>query len=154
MKNNRLIRKIKRIFLENKIRCIIVLSILILFVIALIILFNFNNNDNKLVAKKDNNIYVKGIIKEEMYKGLKFYNIKFSKDNDIYILELSIKNTTKEAIDIEKVNIPIKDKDGKVIVTLLGYIGDKIGPDEVRTITTSTSIDLSNAYKKEIEDFS
>lgn len=102
--------------------------------------------------KNPNEIVTKGIKKDETYNGLTFTNTKLVKEAGIYTLTTIVKNTTSKPIDVEEVSIPVKDKEDIVIVSLLGYIGDTLQPNEERQISASTDMDLSNAYTKEIQD--
>ena len=65
---------------------------------------------------------------------------------------MDVKNDNKEKFTDKQVDIILKDKKGKTIITLLGYIGDNLKPGETRTITASISadVDLSKATDKEI----
>ena len=143
-------------FFKNHIDTIIPIIITIFIVLLAIILFLItkdstneivNNGEEKIKA-----ITEKGIIKSEEYQGLEFSNITLIKENDIYTLTADVKNTSKEVNKTMMVDIPIKDKKGNVIITLLGYIGKELAPGETVTISASTGADLSNAYTKEIAE--
>lgn len=49
------------------------------------------------------------------------------------------------------INIVIKDKDGKLLVTLQGYVGGSILAGLTREITSSVNMNLANAYEIEYE---
>ncbi len=128
---------------------------IVLFVVLLaVILFLVFGKSSKEVVTKDEEkpsaVTEKGVVKDEVYQGLKFTNATLIKDKGIYTLSVDVKNESKEKSTVTMVNIPIKDKDGNEIITLLGYIGKELGPGETATVTASTSADLSNAYTKEI----
>lgn len=150
-----LLRKLKRIILDNKGMSIAVGAVIVLALVALILNVAKTTKDEKDATKKEESlsaITAEGIIKEEEYNGLKFTNISLIKENKIYTMSLDVTNTTEQAIEVEQVNIPIKDADNNTLITLLGYIGDPLKPKETRTITAGTSADLSKAFTKEITE--
>lgn len=141
---------------RHKKQSIIVAIVLIIIIIAIVIALTLTSNSKGKNLSQNTDqisaITTEGIIKEEEYKGLKFTNISLIKEKNMYTMTLDVTNTTNEAIEIQKVNIPLKDKKGNEIITLLGYIGDKLEPKETRTITASTSSDLSKVVTKEITE--
>ncbi len=91
------------------------------------------------------------IIKDESYGGLNFTNTTLVNDNGQYTLSIDVKNPTEADINLEQVNIVLKDKDGNEVISLLGYIGDPLKPNETRTITSFVDADLSKVTSKTIE---
>ena len=112
--------------------------------------------DNKETAKKTEEkitaITAPGIIQDEEYKGLSFTNTTLIKKGNIYTLSMNVTNKTKETSEITKVYIPVKTENGDVITNFVGYIGEDLKAGETRTITASTSGDLSKVVKKEITE--
>ena len=146
------IEKIKKFVKENKKLVTIVGGIILLIIIVAISISIFSNkngaaNKNKVVANTNS-----GIVENEEYKNLKFSNATLVKENNQYTLTMDVKNDNKENFTDKQVDIILKDKKGKTIITLLGYIGDNLKPGETRTITASISadVDLSKATDKEI----
>lgn len=142
----------KELLKENKkLLAIAIAAAAVILVASVVFGITASNNDKA----KDNGtkaITAAGVVKDETFKELKFTNSTLVKDNDIYTLTMDVVNTSKQASKITEVNIPIKDKDGNEIITLLGYIGRELAPDEKAIITASTSADLSGAYTKEITE--
>lgn len=66
-------------------------------------------------------------------------------ENGSSTLVTNVYNTSSETQYIKSFNIVIKDSDGNVMVTLLGYIGEEIPSGDTRQITSSSDIDLSKA---------
>lgn len=129
-----------------------VVIVLALLLVVILLLTTGKKEVSVKEGEKVTAITEKGIIKDEEYKNLKFSNATLIKENGIYTLSIDVQNTSKETINVDAVNIPIKDKNGNEIIALLGYIGKELKPDEVTTITASTSADLSKAYTKEITE--
>ncbi len=151
------LNQFKKIVLNHKKVSIGIIIILIVFIVAIVTLVINNNEGSTSNKKKEDKLIVNtnaGIIKEEEYKGLKFSNITLikAKDTETYTLSMDVTNTTSETSNITQVDIPIKNKKGEVEVTLLGYIGEDLKPNETRTITASAGIDLSKSASKEIKE--
>ena len=67
------------------------------------------------------------------------------------VLTKLVTNSTSTDYKLDEYIIIIKDKDGKEIVRIPGYVGDTIKAGETRTINSSVDIDLSNAGSIEYE---
>ena len=146
----------KKTRLKIKLKVLIPIAIIVLMMLIALISFlalgkkdntvDLSDNAKKLVIKEE------GIVKTEKYNNLEFSNVSLTKNNDIYILSMDVKNMAKEKSKLTHVDIIVKDKKGSEIVTLSGYIGKELEPDEVTTVTSSTYADLSEAYTKEITE--
>lgn len=146
---------IKNFFTNHKNECIIAGVIIIVAIIALVCVLTFSGNGKTEVVKGDDSVKkvtAEGVVKDETYKGLKFTNVQLAEDGENYTLTMEVTNTNSETSKITRVFIPLKDKDGKTIISLLGYIGDDLKPNETRTITASTGLDLSKATDKSITE--
>ena len=140
--------------MNKKTLIIIIVAVLVLLIVgATLIITNGKKAETKEENKKESKeaITETGIIKDESYGGLNFTNTTLVNDNGQYTLSIDVTNPTKADIDLEQVNIVLKDKDGNEIISLLGYIGDPVKPDETRTITSFADADLSKAASKTIE---
>ena len=71
--------------------------------------------------------------------------------NGITKLTTSVTNDTDTDYKLNEYMIIIKDKEGKEIVKIPGYVGDTIKAGETRTINSSVDIDLSKAASIEYE---
>ena len=131
---------------------IITISIILLAVILFLVRDKMSGDMNSNEQNETTAVTEKGVIKDEEFQGLKFTNATLINKDGIYTLSVDVKNTSKEASKVTSVNIPIKDKNGHEIITLLGYIGKVLKPGETTTIVASTSADLSKAYTKEITE--
>ncbi len=139
--------------MNKKALIIIIVAVLVLLIVgATLIITNGKKAETKKQKKEVKEaITAEGIIKDESYGGLNFTNTTLVNDNGQYTLSIDVTNPTKADIDLEQVNIVLKDKDGNEIISLLGYIGDPVKPDETRTITSFADADLSKAASKTIE---
>ena len=151
------LNEFKKFIMKHKKAAIAIAAVILIAVVAIVILVVNNNKDNKTTKKEEDKLIANtnaGIIKEEEFKGLKFSNITLikGKGTDVYTLSMDVTNATNETSNITQVDIPIKNKKGEVEVTLLGYIGEDLKPNETRTITASASIDLSKSATKEIKE--
>ncbi len=133
----------------NKKVLIAVIAVIVVVALAGVIMLIVNNN--KKEESKKEAITAKEVIKDETFNGLNFTNTTLIKENGQYTLQMSVTNPSSKKIDLEEVNIVLKDKEGNEIVTLLGFIGDPMKPNETRTVTSSVSMDLSKVKSKTIE---
>lgn len=85
------------------------------------------------------------VIKDQTFEGLTFTNTSLTTTNGVSTLITEVSNSTGEDYTLEEFTITIKNKDGEVITTIPGYVGDVIKNGETRTINSSIDIDLSNA---------
>lgn len=134
--------------MNKKVLVAIIVAVVVL-LIAGIIMFIINNKEGQ--SKKEA-ITLEEIIKDEKFGGLEFTNTTFIKENGQYTLSMDVKNPSDKEINLEEVNIVLKDKKGNELVTLLGYIGPAMKANETRTITSSVSMDLSKVKSKTITE--
>ena len=103
--------------------------------------------DNKKDSTKDD-VKVnteENVIKDQTFEGLTFTNTSLTTTNGVSTLITEVSNSTGEDYTLEEFTITIKNKDGEVITTIPGYVGDVIKNGETRTINSSIDIDLSSA---------
>ena len=98
-----------------------------------------NTKDDVKVNTEEN------VIKDQTFEGLTFTNTSLTTTNGVSTLITEVSNSTGEDYTLEEFTITIKNKDGEVITTIPGYVGDVIKNGETRTINSSIDIDLSNA---------
>lgn len=85
------------------------------------------------------------VIKDQTFEGLTFTNTSLTTTNGVSTLITEVSNSTGSDYTLEEFTITIKNKDGEVITTIPGYVGDVIKNGETRTINSSIDIDLSSA---------
>lgn len=107
------------------------------------------NESNK---KEENKIEVNNseeVVEDKVVEGLKLTNTSLTWDGTQSTLITEVSNNTGSDKELKSFDIKVLDKDGKEMVTLLGYVGEVIPNGEVRTITSSTNSDLSDAKSVE-----
>ena len=127
------------------------IAILVLLVFSLMITGCKKNEEQKKTTTESNKITVtaKNVIKEQTVSGLKFKNISMVVNESITTLKIDVENTTKKDIEVEEIIINVKNKKGKTIASLTGYVGGIVKSKETKKITNTSDIDLSKAYSLE-----
>lgn len=114
-----------------------------------------NDNKNPNNGKDDTNVVTpiantdEAVVGEQIIDGLKFTNVTLISEGESTVYTADVVNTTDTAIDVKSFNIILKDKDGNDLVTLLGFVGSTIAPNESAQITSSVSMNLLNAKSVE-----
>ncbi len=119
----------------------------LLLVVTLVTGCGCTKKDNKKNNAKDD-VKVnteENVIKDQTFEGLTFTNTSLTTTNGVSTLITEVSNSTGSDYTLEEFTITIKNKDGEVITTIPGYVGDVIKNGETRTINSSIDIDLSNA---------
>ena len=91
------------------------------------------------------------VIKDREVDGIKLTNSSVITTDGVTDITTSVTNPTSEDYHLDEFKIIVKDKNGDVMITLPGYVGDVIKAGETRTIRSSVSMDLSNAKSIEYE---
>lgn len=147
------IDKIKQFIGKHRKASVITAIVLIVIIIGLIFFGTMDRaEDNKSKKKTEETraITAEGLIREDRFEGLVFNNVMLIKKGDMYTLTMDVRNETANEIDIPQVDVDMIDKNGNTLITLLGYIGEKMQPNETRTITSSTQVDLTKVKDKKI----
>ena len=79
--------------------------------------------------------------------NLKLTNIDITTENKVTTYKATVTSDKDEFVN--SITMTLKDKDGKVIVKLLGYIGRELKQNEGIVITARTDADISNLYSIE-----
>ena len=107
-----------------------------------------DNNDNPAVVEPSANTE-EAVIGEQTIDGLKITNVTLISQGERTTVSADVVNVTDAAIDAKSFDIIYKDADGNRIVTLLGYIGTTIEPNQMVTMSSNVDINLSNAKSVE-----
>lgn len=86
-----------------------------------------------------------GVIEDKEQNGLTFTNTSLKVSDTGSTLVTLVTNTTENDIEVRVFNIIIKDKKGKEITTLKGYVGDIVKAGEAKEIVSNSDLDLSDA---------
>lgn len=148
----------------NKTHFYIVLAILVLLSITIVVINNLKACDN-CVKEDGNGEEINQNVKREVN-----LNEEITKDREVegflitnnYLYTETrddktvsskftaiVNNNTGSDKEVKSFDIIFKDKDGKEIITLLGYIGQTIPNGESRSIESNVDIGLLNAYSIE-----
>ena len=122
-------------------------ALLAIFALALVTGCGCAKKDNKKDNTKDD-VKVnteENVIKDLTFEGLTFTNTSLTTTNGVSTLITEVSNSTGSDYTLEEFTITLKIKDGEVITTIPGYVGDVIKNGETRTINSSIDIDLSSA---------
>ena len=85
-----------------------------------------------------------GYLSNQTVEGLTFENASLIYENGVTTYTVEVVNDLEEDYNLNNINIIFKDGDGKEIVSLLGYIGDKLSVGESKQIDTSIDQEISN----------
>ncbi len=93
-----------------------------------------------------------GVIGDKELEVFKFENTSFiTNEQGETTLITQVTNTSSETAYLKSFNIIVKDKNGNQLIDppLLGYIGEEVPAGVSRTITSTSSISLADAYSIE-----
>lgn len=142
----------EKLMKEQRIK--IILAGILVVLLALTLWFSLKPKDNtKKIAKTEKEMFAhtdKEIIKEEQLDDLKFSNVTLITENGYTTFSCDVTNSKDEEVNVENVNIELKDKDGNTVITLLGNIGSSLKPNETRVITASAKGEFKNVVSKTI----
>ena len=106
-----------------------------------------NKKTDKKEKTKENKIVIdkKDVVKEQEIDGIKISNVNLNVIDGLSTYTATVTNTTDKNISIEDIDIIIKDKEEKELVSMLGYIGGTIKPNDKKEIISTTDLDLNDA---------
>lgn len=91
----------------------------------------------------------KDVIKDQEVEGLKLTNTALVTEPGNSTLTTEVSNPTGQDIQLLSFDIYVKDKNGNLIITLIGYVGESIPAGQTRTIVSSTDMNLKDATSVE-----
>lgn len=140
---------------------ILLIAIFIITIILGLIRIGMENNwfaeSNKIETNTEKQEFVEVLedgtklnVSDKMKEVKKFEefeisNLKVTENNNVTLLEGTITNVGKTEEGGYPVNLIIKDKEGKEIITIAAFIG-KLEPGKSTQLSTSATFDYSNAY--------
>lgn len=108
-----------------------------------------NGGTNEPVVSEPSANTNTNVIAEQDFEGLKINNVSLITEGETSVFTADVVNTTSENIEVKSFDIIMKDANGNEVITLLGYIGNTIAPNNSSTITSSVEMDLSNVVTVE-----
>ena len=146
---------------------IIILVVVVLVIVAAVIFLSIGgkkgneNNANTNQGNKTNNTNDindpnstgnelkpntnEGVVGDKIIEGLKFTNSSLVTSEAGSNLISLVTNTTDTNIEVRIIDIIVKDKDGKLLVNMQGYVGGSIPAHDSREVYSSVDMDLSSA---------
>ncbi len=139
--------------MKNKKLIMAIFAIAGIAIIGVGVYFLFFNKDKEDDKKKDTETQEEtkantneGVIKDQTVGSLEMTNTSLTINKDgTSQLVTSVSNKTAETVTVETFDIYVKDKDGNLLVTLVGYVGGEVPAGETREIVSNVTMDLSNA---------
>ena len=126
--------RIKNMTLKQKIISAIVLVFLLAVGTTLVLNFTLSSDDvNTFYGIK---------LEDETLDNLELTNIKITEEEGITSYEATVK--AESEIDVNYIEIKIKDEKEEEILTLIGYVGASMKKNDERKIRASTDADLKN----------
>lgn len=83
------------------------------------------------------------IVKEQNMNGVSITNITLTTKDNTTTYQATVTNTTEEVKHVTKIDITLKDKDGNVIGTSVGFVDADLQPTEARIIQCNFDGDLT-----------
>ena len=128
----------------NKLKVFIVI-LLIIFAVSLNISSIFKEETQEIQNLNNINLKSKSI------NYLFFDKIKITKISNNYIITSKVTNQTSNTLSLTPITVIIKDSSGKNLINSIAYLGDKINPEESKTLYIKTNQDLKDARDIEIK---
>ncbi len=91
------------------------------------------------------------IIKDQKIGDFNFTNTSLNYKDGNSVLRVSVTNTSSHELNLQEFKIHVYDSEHNEIVTLTGFIGDKLLAGETKYIESTYADDLTNAYSIEYE---
>lgn len=83
------------------------------------------------------------IVKEQNMNGVSITNITLTTQDNTTTYQATVTNATEEVKHVTKIDITLKDKDGNVIGTSVGFVDADLQPTEARIIQCNFDGDLT-----------
>lgn len=127
---------------------ILIISLVVIILLLIIFMYIIPNTkkDNKPINTNEPTIKVndnKGVTEEKNVNGFVFSNTSIVFEDGLSTLSTTVTNNSASDYTNEKFNIIIKDKKGKEIVTIPGYLSKILEKGTSQKIFSSIDIDLS-----------
>ena len=93
----------------------------------------------------------KDVVKDQVVEGIKMTNTSMVTNDGVTTITVKVTNNTGSDYKLNEYVMIMKDKDGKEIRRIPGYIGSVIKNGEVKEIKSTTNVDLSDVVSIEYE---
>ena len=119
----------------------------LLIVLGLLMIFTGSKEASTTNNIKTNNN--ENIIKEQVVGNLLLNQVSLTYEKGTSTFSVQITNQTSESVAINQFDVTFKTKNGSVIATLQGTLGDSLDGNTSIVITMTSDIDLTKAYSLE-----
>lgn len=122
---------------NNKKKIIILGSCILVLIVALLIITilpSLSKTESELVD----------ITKDTQLDGLYFTDPMLLEENGIYEYNVEVENANKSDYQLNYVKFTLYNEDKEEIVTLIGFAGEKLKPNEKKTISANVDMDIRN----------
>lgn len=91
------------------------------------------------------------VIKDQSVEVFEFTNTSLIYSEGMTRFETTVTNTSAETSYLSEFKIHVKDKEGKEVEQLIGFVGEQLKAKESRVISSYSTMDLSGAFSIEYE---
>ena len=112
----------------------------------------FKNKENKIDDESGYKTNTnENVIKDQQIGNFNFTNTSLNYKDGNSVLRVSVTNTSNQELSLQEFKIHVYDSKHNEIVTLTGFIGDKLLAGETKYIESTYADDLTNAHSIEYE---
>ncbi len=133
----------------------IIIGVLILVIVSAVIVtigLLFKNKENKIDDESGYKTNTnENVIKDQQIGNFNFTNTSLNYKDGNSVLRVSVTNTSNQELSLQEFKIHVYDSKHNEIVTLTGFIGDKLLAGETKYIESTYADDLTNAHSIEYE---
>ncbi len=90
-----------------------------------------------------------GLIPNQSVEGLSFENANIKTENGISKYTVEIINDLEESIELKTIEVVLKDEKGKILTSLIGYIGNSIESGDSKILEASIDEEINSIPKVE-----
>ena len=126
-------------------------SKLFICLLALVFVVTCCGCDKKEEPKKENKTVESKVttLDDQTVEGLKISGLSITYKDGISKIVANVENTTDQTINLTNIGINLYDKNDKLLIETLGYIGESIEPGDNKQIISDVTEDLRSATKVE-----
>ena len=133
----------------------IIIGVLILVIVSAVIVtigLLFKNKENKIDDESGYKTNTnENVIKDQQIGNFNFTNTSLNYKDGNSVLRVSVTNTSSQELSLQEFKIHVYDSEHNEMVTLTGFIGDKLLAGETKYIESTYADDLTNAHSIEYE---
>ena len=126
-------------------------SKLFICLLALVFVVTGCGCDKKETTKEENKTVESKVttLDDQTVEGLKISGLSITYKDGISKIVANVENTTDQTINLTNIGINLYDKNDKLLIETLGYIGERIEPGDNKQIISDVTEDIRSATKVE-----